>query len=452
MDKALNATAESKSEPSPRTSFAEVVYQKLGPEGQALLNRLRWKDRLSSPWAPITVLLAVFVAYLTVVEFAVCSYPWLMPVMQFIGAVCFWTWAAIVLARFVLRKWVHGIKARNVGEELLSETEGLVGKHRGSLSDKAFEALTEASHALVRSFSQAPEAIERATEALKAQVDKHLAQFQSGSAFSFMGGLARALLFAFLIRSVVLDPFKIPSGSMLPTLEIGDQIFVNRFLYGVRIPFTNYVPFTLIREPQKGDIIVFENPEQPGKDYIKRIVGTPGDEIRVDDKTVILNGKPLDNATEALPYNVWEKPVDRFGFDYFLNPRDWFHNDWRPETSELSREILDGRPHLMAHSVMGRNLFNKTVVVPPKHVFVMGDNRDRSLDSRYGLAEGASEPKFVPFGNIKGKATVIWLSLGHGGLLSSIFGGTGIRTDRFFLPVTMCGNEAPRPTDTTGPQ
>ncbi len=448
----MNTTVETKSEGRVPKSLAEVVHEKLGAAGQAALSKLRWKDRLSSPWAPITVLFVVFLVYLTVVESSVCTYPWLMPVMQTVGAICFWVWAGLVVARQVFRKWIGAIKARTIAEELLSETESLVAKNRAALSEKAFAELSEASFQLVSSFHQGAAAIDKSSETLRGLVDKHLAAFQSSSTFSFFSGLVRALLIAFLLRSVLLDPFKIPSGSMLPTLEIGDQIFVNRFLYGIRIPFTNFVPFTLIRPPQKGDIIVFENPQQPGKDYIKRIVGTPGDQLSVDDKTVILNGKPLDNATEALPYNVWEKPVDRMGLDYFTNPGDWFRNDWRPETSELSREKLGDGVHLMAHSVMGRNPFSKTVVVPEKHVFVMGDNRDRSLDSRYGLSEGASEPAFVPFGNIKGKATVIWLSLGHGGLLSSIFGGTGIRTDRFFLPVTMCGNEAPRLTETTGPQ
>ncbi len=442
----MNAKAEDKTNP-PATQqlLAEVVHQKLGLEGQRDLSRRRWKDRFLSPWAPVTVLFVCFLVYLAIVESAVCTYPWLMPIMQFIGATCFFAWAGLMLTRLFARNWLRTIKARHGAEELLSETEYLVSKNRAKIKDAAFDELCQSSHALVMTFGQQATDIDKASETLRKLVDKHLAQFQNNGTSTFVFGLIRALLIAFVVRSVFLDPFKIPSGSMLPTLEIGDQIFVNRFLYGIRIPFTNTVPFTLIRPPQRSDVIVFENPQQPGKDYIKRVVGIAGDEIRVDDKTVILNGKPVAHEQEAATFGVWEKPVDRLGFDYFLNPQDWFQNDWRMQTVELSREHLSDKPHSMLHLNM-RNPFFKTVNVPPGHVFVMGDNRDQSLDSRFGLAEGATEPAFVPLGNIKGKATVIWLSLGHGGLLSSIFGGTGIRTDRFFLPVTMCGSEAARPS------
>ena len=106
---------------------------------------------------------------------------------------------------------------------------------------------------------------------------------------------------------MLIEPFKIPSGSMIPTLEIGDQIFVNKFIYGVRMPFTNFVPFQIVREPKRGDVIVFNNPVQPDKDFIKRVIGVPGRQDRGRRRAGDgQRRQPLELETRGRPYELWD--------------------------------------------------------------------------------------------------------------------------------------------------
>lgn len=149
-----------------------------------------------------------------------------------------------------------------------------------------------------------------------------------------------ALLLALVIRTYLVQAFKIPSGSMEDTLAIGDHLLVNKFIYGTKLPFSDKRLLTL-RDPRRGDVIVFEYPEDPSKDFIKRVVGTPGDVIEGKDKKVFVNGKPYENPHEVHK----EKDV----VPKEMNPRDTFG----------------------------------PVTVPPNSYFMMGDNRDRSYDSRF---------------------------------------------------------------------
>jgi signal peptidase I len=164
-----------------------------------------------------------------------------------------------------------------------------------------------------------------------------------------------ALVLALIIRSFVVQAFKIPSGSMLETLQIGDHLLVSKFIYGVKIPFTDRVVIP-VDDPQFGDIIVFEFPEDPTKDFIKRVIGRPGDTIEIRDKQVIRNGQPL---TE-------------------------------PYTRHTDNRIIPKRDNF------------GPVTVPEGKYFVMGDNRDESYDSRFW--------GYVDRPVIKGKAWVIYWS------------------------------------------
>ncbi len=169
-----------------------------------------------------------------------------------------------------------------------------------------------------------------------------------------------AVLLALVIRTFIVQAFKIPSGSMEDTLAIGDHILVNKFIYGSKIPFTGGNRVMKFRDPRQGDVIVFEYPEDPSKDFIKRVVGTPGDTVEVKDKRVYVNGKLYANPHEI------HKELDTIPRE--LQPRD-----------------------------------NKDPVkVPPGSYFVMGDNRDRSYDSRFW--------GFVSMDKIKGLAFIKYWS------------------------------------------
>jgi len=166
-----------------------------------------------------------------------------------------------------------------------------------------------------------------------------------------------ALLLALFIREFVVQAFKIPSGSMIPTLLVGDHILVNKFIYGIKMPVTGQVVVP-VKEPARNDIIVFKYPLNPSQDFIKRVIGLPGDTIEIINKKLYINGKPLANDHGVSLDNriMTEGPRDNFG----------------------------------------------PVTVPPHSLFVMGDNRDNSADSRFW--------RFVDYKNIKGKAFILYWS------------------------------------------
>lgn len=194
------------------------------------------------------------------------------------------------------------------------------------------------------------------------------------------------LLLVFLLRSFVAEPFRIPSGSMRPTLLEGDFILVNKYCYGLRIPFTGHSVFK-VGLPKRGDIIVFKRDED-GKsmDVIKRTIGLPGDHIEYKNQTVFVNGEPIKQVFET-EVNVW----DALGMSTQLRK---------------FTEMIDDRPHaiLVENSAISGNYSYayQDVVVPANHYFVMGDNRNNSKDSRFW--------GFVQDQDVQGKAVAIWMS------------------------------------------
>jgi signal peptidase I len=236
-----------------------------------------------------------------------------------------------------------------------------------------------------------------------------------------------AILVVVVIRSMLASPFRIPSGSMVPTLEIGDHILVSKLSYGLHIPWIDLdagpgfwlFPFTTIEvaswdEPERGDVVVFKYPPDPATDYIKRVVGLPGDTIEVVENTLFVNGQEAS-----------KEYLDEYSF-VDDGCRSWETLRYREDLLGVEHDILTRRG-ATALSDYG------PVTVPEGHYFMMGDNRDNSSDSRVW--------RFVPREYIRGRALFVWLSLdscadGSGGvarepsLLNALMSGGVLRTDR----------------------
>ncbi len=212
------------------------------------------------------------------------------------------------------------------------------------------------------------------------------------------------ILIVFLLRSFLVEPFKIPSSSMVPTLLVGDFILVNKFTYGIRLPVANKKVME-IGSPRRGDVMVFRYPEDPSLDYIKRVVGLPGDRIEYRNKRLFINGTQV--------------PVRQID-DYLSKERMQFSRRYLETLNGVEHEILleEDAPAFVAPSRAfphagncNYNMNGLACTVPPGHYFAMGDNRDNSSDSRvWG---------FVPDENIVGKAFFIWLNLNELGRFGS---------------------------------
>ncbi len=217
-------------------------------------------------------------------------------------------------------------------------------------------------------------------------------------------GLFPVILVVFLLRSFLFEPFKIPSGSMIPTLWVGDLILVNKFHYGLRLPVINK-KITDGTPLARGDVVVFRYPPQPSVDYIKRVVGLPGDEISYLNKQLTINGKPVPKT--ALPDFYDDDSVRYFKqFEETMDGRKHaLLNDSERPAFVAGVEPYPGQENCR-YSVEG-----VVCKVPAGSYFMMGDNRDNSLDSRYW--------GFVPDANIVGKAFFIWMNFGNLGRIGS---------------------------------
>ncbi|GAB3547214.1 signal peptidase I [Noviherbaspirillum agri] len=213
----------------------------------------------------------------------------------------------------------------------------------------------------------------------------------------YSGSFFPVIALVFFLRSFLYEPFKIPSSSMVPTLVIGDLILVNKFTYGIRLPIVNKKIID-INDPQRGDVMVFKYPKDPSLDYIKRVIGVPGDKIVYKNKRLTINGTAA--VYEPLP-------------DYLDEEHLTYSKQYRENVGDVSYKILndDRAPSYIQnpdpfpkHEFCSYNAEGFSCTVPSGHYFMMGDNRDNSLDSRYW--------GFVPDENIVGKAFFVWMNLG----------------------------------------
>ncbi|MDR1936340.1 MAG: signal peptidase I [Candidatus Accumulibacter sp.] len=203
------------------------------------------------------------------------------------------------------------------------------------------------------------------------------------------------ILIVFVLRSFIVEPFKIPSGSMIPTLQVGDFILVNKYTYGIRLPVINK-KIVGINTPRRGEVMVFRYPEDPSLDYIKRVIGVPGDRVAYQNKQLTINGEP----------------VEKLRIDDYLHPgRLYYSRQFTEKIDAAEYRVLNDRdaPAFISNAsrfpYRENCLYNNSGVictVPEGHYFMMGDNRDDSTDSRFW--------GFVADENIVGKAFFIWLN------------------------------------------
>ena len=292
-------------------------------------------------------------------------------------------------------------------EMALKDARRRLSRYGGRLSAEAHQKVEELIRELDAALREGPP--RRVNDAL-VQVDHALGDhlhFGKKSAFrEYTESIGVAVLIALLLRAFVVEAFKIPSGSMIPTLQVGDHIFVNKFLYGVRVPWTNIKLFKHVREPRRGEIIVFVYPVDPDKDFIKRIVALPGDTVQVCGGQVSLNGQPVHR--EVLPGSCEYDDYDE------EHPSGSWHRVQCVAYSERNGNERYTTVHNQATAAASQSCTTPTTV-PPEHVFVMGDNRDNSHDSRFWGP--------VHYDLIKGKAWFIWWSAGE---------HTSVRLERMF--------------------
>lgn len=344
-------------------------------------------------------------------------------------------------------------KVRREARQLSRDTRRALRRYSYKIPDPVRAEITEAVEALERAAKEesdaAADAMRRELVRLDDLADEHLSFARKSTFREYTESIGVAVLIALLLRAFVVEAFKIPSSSMIPTLEIGDHIFVNKFLYGIRIPFTT-IKFFDWREPKRGEVIVFMYPCDKSKDFIKRVVAVEGDTVEVRCEILYVNGEPVASEHVGGECRYWdfdeddemweEKMCSRYGETHGGAEYETLHDVDRPgkdrqraaATGPYSHRYADerdfpghGHPRCADPRDPGRSAEDeqaargrivetepppgsgpcaphRAFVVPEDHVFVMGDNRENSSDSRVWGS--------VPLENIKGRALFIWWS------------------------------------------
>ena len=286
----------------------------------------------------------------------------------------------------MLNFWSKEAKVRKKAKQTLSQTQSVLDKNISKINPGSAAVVRQKIGSLEAALAEGnTKDIIIETAALESASHDYLSKFAKSKLRQNIEALIFAVVLALLIRTFIFQPFKIPSGSMIPTLLVGDHLLVNKFIYGTKIPFTDSVVFP-IRNIERGDVVVFtypnseRDPSKKGVYYIKRIVGLPGDRIDIEGRSLFINGGEV-----PMQY-IGEYNDKRNGEAFDEYDEDLFGDDHKVIFREGKGNTHKGN-------------FIPVAKVPEGKVFVMGDNRDNSQDSRFW--------GFVPIENIEGKAFVI---------------------------------------------
>ena len=294
---------------------------------------------------------------------------------------------------------------------LLKEARRILKKKGNTLPGAVTATVRAAIQGVVDATAAADvDRMRKANITLDEVMDDHLSFARKSTLREYAESIGVAIAVALLLRAFVVEAFQIPSGSMIPTLEVGDHIFVSKFSYGLSIPFTD-TKILQHSEPQRGDVIVFKFPQDTSTDYIKRVVGLPGDTVETRQGQLYVNGNEIHR--ERVPERCHYSEVSTAGV-----PDDHDCERW---VETLGKKVHDTilEP---AHPAQD----HPRTVIPPGEVFVMGDNRDNSYDSRkWGT---------VKMNLIKGRALIIWWSRGNSAP-NPVGWAKAIRWGRFFSVV-----------------
>jgi signal peptidase I len=320
--------------------------------------------------------------------------------------------AAVFVLSMIGSAMPYGVRkrARNEARSLRRSAARMLRKNRARLSEVAAldveRGMRGVDEALAKRRAGTP-ALE-ARSRLDASLDQHLSFARKSAAREYTESIGGAILVALLLRAFVFEPFHIPSGSMIPTLLVGDFIFVNKMAYGLRVPFTDPARVHKISEsaPSRGDVVVFIVPQHPDVDYVKRVVGLPGDHVDIRDNVVFINGV--------------EQKRESVGEFTYTEHSEYTDTDIPLTTNEYIEDLAGVRHPVLQRKDAGF-VRNMSFVVDEGRLFMMGDNRDNSADSRVEGGIGQ-----IPFSFVKGRASIIWISFG---------GRAGIRFERIFRAV-----------------